>query len=150
MPSPEEMLHLDAALAALTAHSSDLANVTARLQSNLPTYVETHHQEIPLTSTYSMKVHLIKPLAAQLVRVRGFLVTFPNTSVTLFRVTLGDLVFDVLNGGIVLSDMAMALFLRQTDTIQLDLQGIPNASTNTSYATVWVWGEQVPTTGMLS
>lgn len=135
--------------ASVRAAKNDLAMITERLQASLPTYVEQHSSQV---FTSSPSTITLPPLAGQLVRIRGFLASFPAASgVTQFRVQLTpDLIIDVNNGGLVMSDMAMTVFSQSTNTPKLTLSGTALSSSNTSYATLWVWGEQVPATGMLS
>lgn len=134
----------------MAAMANDVAVVTQRLQSLLPTFVQTKQAIIPITSPTTITC---QPMSNQLVRVRGILACYPVTSLGLARVTVGSLIIDlpITTSGVamVIDDPTVTHFVRQTDTISFQVGGVISSSTG-KYATLWVWGEQVPTTGMMT
>ena len=123
-----------------------LAAYTEQSQSKLPFFIERHAAQVPNTDPFTLT---LQPVAAQLVRITGLVVLFPPSlsgSATEFEVTLGDLVMDLLgSGGIVLPQCTF--FVKQTDVLSATVAGY---TTTSDYLTYWLWGEQVPTTGMVS
>jgi hypothetical protein len=124
-----------------------LAAYTEQSQSKLPFFIERHAAQVPNADPFTLT---LQPVAAQLVRITGLVVLFPpslqNNKVTEFEVTLGDLILDLLgSGGIVLPQCTF--FVKQTDVLSATVAGY---STTSDYLTYWLWGEQVPTTGMVS
>lgn len=141
---------LDAAIAAITGASASLAQTIERAQSRLPFFVTQHSSQQPSTSPFTIT---LQPLSNQLVRVLGIFANFPDTSLTLARVTVGSLIIDLpitsAGAGIIIDGPEIVKFLRQSDPLTFEVTG-SSFSSQTNYATFWVWGEQVPTTGMIT
>ena len=142
-----------------------IAALTELSQAKLPFFVVRHFQIVPPSG--GPNTYPINMLAQQLVQLKGLIFLFPPaqlvtstttgaaspwTTTPAFTMTecvleIGSLTIDILgSGGIVLPNWSR--FLRTNDTVQVVVNGVPSGNTDT--LTVHLWGEQVPTTGMVS
>ncbi|MGO9405767.1 MAG: hypothetical protein ACLP41_00475 [Acidimicrobiales bacterium] len=138
---------------------NSIAALTENAQARMPFYVESHAvQNFSVTSgpTYSITC---QPLAQQLVRVTGLVaIAQGSTAKVLASATFqfgNDLLLPLLDIG---SESVFALSLilplcsRMLDSQSqksLILSAV-SGDTGTLQLALWIWGEQVPTTGMVS
>ena len=138
---------------------NSIAALTENAQARMPFYVESHAvQNFSVTSgpTYSITC---QPLAQQLVRVTGLVaIAQGSTATVLASATFqfgNDLLLPLLDIG---SESVFALSLilplcsRMLDSQSqksLILSAV-SGDTGTLQLALWIWGEQVPTTGMVS
>ena len=138
---------------------NSIAALTENAQARMPFYVESHAvQNFSVTSgpTYSITC---QPLAQQLVRVTGLVaIAQGSTAKVLACATFqfgNDLLLPLLDIG---SESVFALSLilplcsRMLDSqsqMSLILSAV-SGDTGTLQLALWIWGEQVPTTGMVS
>ena len=138
---------------------NSIAALTENAQARMPFYVESHAQQnFAVTSgpTYSLAV---QPLAQQLVRVTGLVAIIQASTVTaLASATLqlgNDLLLPLLDIGTV-SAFGVSFFLTNCSRMldsqsqkQIQLNAVAGAS-GTLQLVLWVYGEQMPATGMVS
>jgi len=138
---------------------NSIAALTENAQARMLFYVESHAQQnfaVTSGNTYSLAV---QPLAQQLVRVTGLVAIAQGSTVkVLASATLqlgNDLLLPLLDIGSV-SAFGLSFFLMNCSRMpdshsQKQLQlNVVSGDTGTLQMVLWVYGEQMPATGMVS
>lgn len=139
---------------------NSIAALTENAQARMPFYVETHATQ-NFTGTTSGKTYSItaQPLAQQLVRVTGLVaIAQGSTTIELASATFqfgNDLLLPLLDVGSA-SVFSLSLILTACSRM-LDSQSQKSLTlsavvgdTGTLQLALWIYGEQMPATGMVS
>jgi hypothetical protein len=138
---------------------NSIAALTENAQARMPFYVETHAQQnfaVTSGNTYSLAV---QPLAQQLVRVTGLVAIVQGST----EAVLGSASFqfgndlllplldissaDVFGLSLFLTNCSRMLDSQSQKSLQLNAVA---AGSGTLQMALWIYGEQVPATGMIS
>ena len=138
---------------------NSIAALTEQAQARMPFYVETHGQQTYEVTTATAVALAVQPLAQQLVRVTGLVAIVQGSSETVLGSATfqfgNDLLLPLLDfGGAAVFGLSLILpvcsrMLDSQSQKSLQLNAIAGAGGELKLA-LWIWGEQMPTTGMVS
>lgn len=138
---------------------NSIAALTEQAQARMPFYVETYGQQTYPVTTATAVALAVQPLAQQLVRVTGLVAIVQGSSETVLgSATLqfgNDLLLPLLDfGGALVFGLSLILpvcsrMLDSQSQKSLQLNAIAGAGGQLMLA-LWIWGEQIPTTGLVS
>src|ERR1039458_720224 len=137
---------------------NSIAALTEQSQARMPFYVDTHAQQNFEVSTGQVVSITPQSMAQQLVRVTGLMAIVQGSASNVLgpaSLQLGDLLLPLVNTSAA-SVFGLALVLPIcSKMLDSQSQRLLTLSATAAYGGViqlflWVWGEQVPTMGMVS